>query len=640
MIKLVHGQMYHEDSLRTMLSSAKDDTTRVNILTELSNDYFNNNPDSIFFYGHQGLRLAQSIGYTRGEIECKAILGDYWWSVGDYATAIKLELSIAEYAKLQKDTLRLTKTYAALINSYRDQGDYKEALRYCFLVLPLAQLIQNCFPCGAAHAMTSSVYYELNKIDSAIFYVTKALAYPHVIAYAWILLMNGKVQAKAKNNDTALYYCRQSIAALQSAHNFKDLAGAYISIAQLYDETGHVDSAIDYGRRALTIAQQRKFGKEALQSYLLLSAAYEKLDNKIALDYHKRAMAAKDSLFNQEQQRQILSYKFNQELQQREIKSAEQQIRIKRRIYLLIGVLAGLSFFAAFLIRNNKQKQKINALLQQKNIEIQNTLTELKTTQAQLIQSEKMASLGELTAGIAHEIQNPLNFVNNFSEINTELIEELKSQKSKGKTERDKELEDEILHDIAENEQKINLHGKRADAIVKSMLEHSRASKGVKEPTDIDALADEYLRLSYHGLRAKDKSFNVTIETHFDESIGKIEVVPQDVGRILLNLFNNAFYAVNEKKKQLNGTFEPLVLVTTKRSGEEVQIRVRDNGTGIPQKVVDKIFQPFFTTKPTGQGTGLGLSLSYDIIKALGGELSVQTQEHDFSAFTVSLPIR
>ena len=266
-------------------------------------------------------------------------------------------------------------------------------------------------------------------------------------------------------------------------------------------------------------------------------------------------------------------------------------------------------------------------------------LNELQVTQKQLIQSEKMASLGELTAGIAHEIQNPLNFVNNFSEVSNELIEELRGERSKLKGERNEDMEDDILKDIAANLEKINHHGKRAEAIVKGMLQHSRSSTGKKEPTDINALADEYLKLSYHGLRAKDKSFNADFKTDFDESIDKINIVSQDMGRVLLNFFNNAFYAVNEKKKLADKAYKPLVSVQTKRLNDKVEIKVSDNGNGIPQTVLDKIFQPFFTTKPTGQGTGLGLSLSYDIIKAHGGEIKVESKEGEGSTFTILLPI-
>jgi len=235
--------------------------------------------------------------------------------------------------------------------------------------------------------------------------------------------------------------------------------------------------------------------------------------------------------------------------------------------------------------------------------------------------------------------------VNNFSEVNKELIEELRGERRKAGGERNTAIEEEILNDIEDNEQKILHHGKRADAIVKGMLQHSRASTGKKEPTDINALADEYLRLSYHGMRAKDKNFNAEIKTDFDSSIGKINIVPQDIGRVLLNLFNNAFYAVNEKKKNPEGfrnprnleTYEPIVLVKTKKINDKIEIKISDNGTGIPQKVVDKIFQPFFTTKPTGQGTGLGLSLSYDIVKAHGGEIRVETKEGEGSEFIITL---
>jgi C4-dicarboxylate-specific signal transduction histidine kinase len=267
--------------------------------------------------------------------------------------------------------------------------------------------------------------------------------------------------------------------------------------------------------------------------------------------------------------------------------------------------------------------------------ELELALNELKATQSQLIQSEKMASLGELTAGIAHEIQNPLNFVNNFSEVNNELIEELKTELASGNP----QLAIEIANDIKDNEQKILHHGRRADAIVKGMLQHSRASSGQVEPTDINALADEYLRLAYHGLRAKDKSFNADMKTDFDESIPKINVVPQDMGRVILNLITNAFYAVTEKKKQSGDAYEPTVSVTTRKSGNSVLITVSDNGNGIPKKIVDKIFQPFFTTKPTGEGTGLGLSLSYDIVKAHGGEIKVETKENAGAEFIIQLPI-
>jgi two-component system NtrC family sensor kinase len=283
------------------------------------------------------------------------------------------------------------------------------------------------------------------------------------------------------------------------------------------------------------------------------------------------------------------------------------------------------------------QQQKIlEEEVARQTIELRTSLDNLKSTQAQLIQSEKMASLGELTAGIAHEIQNPLNFVNNFADVNTELIAEMKQEIDKGNIEEVKS----IAKDIEDNEQKIVHHGKRADSIVKGMLQHSRVSTGQKEMTDINALADEYLRLSYHGMRAKDKSFNATLKTNFDTAIGKINVVPQGIGRVLLNLLNNAFYSVMQKKKELNVPFEPTVAVCTKKVDSKIDIHVKDNGVGIPPNVVDKVFQPFFTTKPTGQGTGLGLSLSYDIIKAHGGEIKVETKDGEGAELIIRLPVK
>ncbi|MBT8281996.1 MAG: GHKL domain-containing protein [Muriicola sp.] len=310
-------------------------------------------------------------------------------------------------------------------------------------------------------------------------------------------------------------------------------------------------------------------------------------------------------------------------------------------IYLGILAFIGYRFHLyqkARTLKKAKEEAQEKELEQAK--EIKKAYAELKATQTQLIQSEKMASLGELTAGIAHEIQNPLNFVNNFSEVNRELIEELKEEKAKSKKDRDEKLEEELLADIDLNLEKISHHGKRADSIVKGMLQHSRASSGEKEPTDINVLADEYLRLAYHGLRAKDKSFNATMKTHFDENIGKIAIIPQDMGRVILNLITNAFHAVQERKKQGEEGYEPTVSVTTKNGSNSVEIEVKDNGNGIPKKIRQKIFEPFFTTKPSGRGTGLGLSMSYEIVtKGHKGELNVASKEGEGTTFTVVLPV-
>jgi C4-dicarboxylate-specific signal transduction histidine kinase len=291
-------------------------------------------------------------------------------------------------------------------------------------------------------------------------------------------------------------------------------------------------------------------------------------------------------------------------------------------------------------IQKTKTIQKEQARIKDRELaqarEIEKAYTELKQTQTQLIQSEKMASLGELTAGIAHEIQNPLNFVNNFSEVSGEMIDEVKTELKGG----DLNEAEVLLDDLKGNLTKISHHGNRASSIVKGMLQHSRRSNGEKELTDINKLADEYVRLAYNGLRARDKSFNARVQTEFDKSIGKVNVAPQEIGRVLLNLLTNAFHAVNEKNVKMAEGYEPTVWIQTHKTGKGIEISVRDNGSGIPDAIRGKIFQPFFTTKPTGEGTGLGLSMSYDIVtKGHGGELRVESQEGDGAEFFVTLPV-
>ena len=321
--------------------------------------------------------------------------------------------------------------------------------------------------------------------------------------------------------------------------------------------------------------------------------------------------------------------------------------------YFIFAILGAFAWIFARWISSKKQREEVKIisarnqqldilvaqrtaeLTEQKN-ELQNTVELLKATQDQLIQQEKLASLGELTAGIAHEIQNPLNFVNNFSEVSMELVDEMGEEFIKGDIEEAKA----IANDIKQNLEKIIHHGKRADAIVKNMLQHSRSNSGEKQLTDINALADEYLRLSYHGLRAKDKMFNSNMVAELDPALPKLNVISQDIGRVLLNLFNNAFYAVQQRHNKEGDSYKPEVKVSTALKGKFIEIKVTDNGAGIPDEIKDKIMQPFFTTKPTGEGTGLGLSLSYDIItKGHGGEIDIDSKTNEFTQFKIILPV-
>ncbi|MBS1754478.1 MAG: two-component sensor histidine kinase [Bacteroidetes bacterium] len=413
------------------------------------------------------------------------------------------------------------------------------------------------------------------------------------------------------------------------------LTNSYFFLAKYFLANKKKDSALHYSM--LSLQTIKKLG--VVRWYRVnLGTAYENvyLSYKLAnqpdslLKYQGLALEIKDSLYK-ERIKNLSAFQtvtLNEQLHLQQVEKEKLAFQNKIRIYLLAAGIAVLLLLAVIFYRNNRQKQKANKVLEK-------TLTDLKSTQSQLIYSEKMASLGELTAGIAHEIQNPLNFVNNFSEVSNELLDEMNTELNKGDIEEAKAL----AADVKQNLEKINHHGQRAADIVKGMLQHSRSSTGQKEPTDINALCDEYLRLAYHGLRAKDKSFNAKFETDFDNTLPKINIVPQDIGRVILNLINNAFYAASLNPSNLSAVAEgetlepgvkkdPMIWVRTKREGHKVLISVKDNGPGIPDNIKDKIFQPFFTTKPTGQGTGLGLSLSYDIVKAHGGEIKVNSKEN------------
>jgi len=392
------------------------------------------------------------------------------------------------------------------------------------------------------------------------------------------------------------------------------------------------DSCLYYARMALTDARISSQRFEILEAAnLIVDMLRDKNMPDSVVYYQDIVLVMKDSLFSADKFRQLQVLALRE--QQRKLDIVREQDEFMNRVRLLVlsGILLFVVVVTLIIYRNFRQKHKVN-------LRLENTLNELKSTQSQLIQSEKMASLGELTAGIAHEIQNPLNFVNNFSEVSNELLDEMKEEFKNGALEEGFTIAD----DIKQNLEKITHHGKRADNIVKGMLAHSRTSNGEKVTTDINVLADEYLRLSYHGLRAKDKDFNADYKTDFDPNLPKVNVIPQDIGRVLLNIINNAFQACTERSRSAVGIgktatdetttneqpdYNPMVVVSSKNMGNHIEIRVKDNGNGIPETIKEKIFQPFFTTKPTGQGTGLGLSLSYDIVKAHGGEIKMETKE-------------
>jgi two-component system, NtrC family, sensor kinase len=405
--------------------------------------------------------------------------------------------------------------------------------------------------------------------------------------------------------------------------------------AEYYLEASKMDSAFYYASEVTNYARTASLIKQ-LGALVLMGKYYRALPNTDStLSYLERYYALKDSLYGNKVVEQAQSMAFNDMQRQKELMAEKAAFQNRLIVYFLSAAAIFLTGLAYILWHTKRKEQNAKILVQQQKDKLEQALDKLKSTQSQLIQSEKMASLGELTAGIAHEIQNPLNFVNNFSEVNIDLIRELKDEVIKGNLNEVREIAD----DIESNSEKINNHGKRADAIVKGMLQHSRTSSGQKELVDINALCNEYLRLAYHGLKAKDQSFKASYHLDPDKIMPHANIVPQDIGRVLLNLLNNAFYAVKEKHQTNVAGYEPTVTVTTKKVEDKVEVSVKDNGNGISQKLLDKIFQPFFTTKPTGEGTGLGLSLSYDIVKAHGGELKIETKEGEGTEFIMVLPV-
>jgi len=625
------------DSLRTQLNKAtKEDTNRILALSAMADYYGFIQFDSSLFYATQEAALADKLNFVYGKLLAYKSKFFAFNVTGNYPMALEAALSVDKtFEQLDIEGRRdvgVPHYFVGLLNL--EMGDYPAAIANLQSTItrrkqtnrPLAEIFYS-------YSQLAIIYLKQNNLDSALQYAEEGYrlgkdSKEYKKYYSLGIGALGTVQQALHHYKLAEDLFRYGIAQSAQYNNIYFEAKNYNNLATLFEKENIKDSAIYYSGLSLKLCQEHNFAEFTLNASNLLTQIYrEEGKTDSTLKYMGILLAAKDSVFSQSRSRQFSQLAFNEILSQQKTETDKERYQNKIRLYVLVTVLIIFSLIAFILYRNNRQKQKAN-------IKIERAYSELKSTQAQLVQSEKMASLGELTAGIAHEIQNPLNFVNNFSDVNKELLTELKEEADKGNIEGVKA----IARDVFENSEKINHHGKRADAIVKGMLQHSRTSTGAKELTDINALADEYLRLSYHGLRAKDKAFNATLRTDFGNNVGKINVIPQDIGRVLLNLYNNAFYAVSEKSRLKAQSYHPTINVSTKKTDDKLEIRVADNGNGIPQQIVSKIFQPFFTTKPTGQGTGLGLSLSYDIIKAHGGEIKVDTKEGEGTAFIIRLP--
>jgi len=652
---LSNAQQNLPDSLQKIFLTSTDDSVRYEAAIHLYDYYEELNRDSAFFYGDQSVLISRKNNKKLNEAYSLSRKAYQEVNMGRFAEALHNLLdgfSISENAandkyywavhplsqEIHKRLYALSCTYhifAILMREAKNMEQqiihFREAKRIAVEINSPARIILGSLNLGR-------IYIEIGKLDSALLYENEAEEIARKSGrekyLSGILLFKGTIYMNKGDTTRALSYFYEGIGSGAAQNNLDGLVRGYRDLARYYVMKHNRDSSLYYAMKQLDISKRlggvSAFGYHIGVAYENLYLVYQ-LRNQFDSAYKYLALTQRtnDSI-NQSKITSLAEFQKLTLNEQQRLQNAEKEKVVyqnKIRTWFLLAGIGVLLLLAIVFYRNNRQKHKAK-------IKIEQAYDNLKATQQQLIQSEKMASLGELTAGIAHEIQNPLNFVNNFSDVNRELADELEQEIDKGNYADAKT----IAKDIKENEEKINHHGKRADAIVKGMLQHSRNSSGKKEPTDINALAGEYLRLAYHGLRAKDKSFNADLKTDFDNNIGKINVIPQDIGRIILNLINNAFYVVDEKKKQNGNGYEPTVSVSTKKSGDKVLITVKDNGNGIPQNIVDKIFQPFFTTKPTGQGTGLGLSLSYDIVKAHGGEIKVETKKGEGSEFIIQLP--
>lgn len=680
-----------KDSLETSLISLPGDTNRINTLVVLSNIYTTINPDQAKQYALEGLDLSRKLTYKKGEILSHFSLSFLYNITGEWAKGIDMAFKAMALAQ-GYDPLFELYAFDMLVLGFQKQGDFKKALEWNRRSVEHIRLNSKFLEIEKwpSYHQIGVNFAALGILDSALLFIKKAREIAKESDVVNFLGIStgaiGNTYSKMKNYDSAIVYLQSARNIMRLANNDFGLQEFNRDLAQTYFEKGQPDSAEQYALMAYTDASKINNPLVVRDASFILSSLYEKSDLTKSYSFLKTYLKIKDSLSTLDKAQQVQQAELNEQKKLADLQTAQLKARNQIKQNALLGSLTTLLLIALILWYNNRRTQKTNELLKKQKQEIEEQRDQLKATQEQLVQSEKMASLGELTAGIAHEIQNPLNFVNNFSEVNTELIDEIMeelrmtSDELRITTQLDQLPFDpkafgsivnrlqsdfgtsiiQLLTDIKENEQKINYHGRRADSIVKGMLQHSRKGAGVKEPTDLNVLCDEYLRLAYHGYKAKDKTFNAEFETHFDPNLPKVNVIPQDFGRVILNIINNAFYALssNELKEtsSLTGITEvkpmPKVTVTTKYfnnpggqminsiSGPSVRIAIADNGPGIPRELQDKIFQPFFTTKPTGSGTGLGLSLAYEIVtNGHGGQLLLESEEGKGTTFIIQLPV-
>lgn len=665
---LAQAQKTLPERLKDSLNVARPDSLRYELTSKLAAYYAESSRETCITYIDQDITLAKAAGKT---LDLADDLGKKAYALihlGRFAQAYSVLQEaklIAEDAsnenkfwRFSKNNVTATNRLNTLANIYgylgylmgetgsitQEIAEYRQALKLGEQNKLQDVVIDSKMAMGYA-------YLRQGKLDSSLLLTKEGIkgleqsTLKDTMSTAASLTMIGMIYAKMNQKALALHCFRKAKTAYLSQHISGGLANVYEELSKFYEQEKQADSSLYYAKKLMSVAKLINSGNAMPFAYERMYKSY-KLSHTpdSVIKYMELTLTSRDSSSKTlvKNLADIQQQAFKTQTQLNDFEKQKELNRSRNRAVLLLIAIGVLGMLALIFYRNNRQKLQANLLLMAQKEEIEKQrdasnkiIDQLNTAQTQLIQSEKMASLGELTAGIAHEIQNPLNFVNNFSEVNAELIDEMEQEIKKGDFNQVKAL----AADIKENQLKISTHGKRADFIIKGMLQHSRTGASEKQETNINMLASEFMKLSYHGLRAKDKNFNAEMVTHFDENLPKLNLTQQDIGRVLLNLFNNAFYAVNQKQKTAGLDYKPTVTVSTSIVKNKLVIAVGDNGNGISDSIKDKIMQPFFTTKPAGEGTGLGLSLSYDIIvKGHGGEIAVETKVGDFTTFTISLP--
>jgi two-component system NtrC family sensor kinase len=682
-----------KDSLLLSLKDHKTDSARVLTLIELAKISRDYDPKEVLTFSEQALKISQHSKFKQGEGLSYKWIGFYYYDNAEFLKAQEYWNNSAQAYKEAGDLSGMANMLSNIGAIMFNFGDSKLAKTYYEKSIAISREIKDSLRLQTAISNIALLFSE----DPSKFEQAKSM-YRELIQIAinssdpntttlWYMNL-GELYLRKNLYDSSLSYLALAIKSTKQTDPYNSRPRIYTLIAENKIRQKKYNEALDnfkeaasastrYGNNAILARISFGMGEAKLmlgnlkdatrdfhqvvalsetstdQSYQVkalnaLADTYSKLgNNEKAFLFQKQAFHIADSIATHQSesisafrdarldfQKKADSTIYSKEKEQLSLQMSKIEEQSRFRTLSFLGIISTILIILGFLYYNNRIKQKTNTLLSIQKTELENALSELKSAQSRLILAEKMASLGQLTSGIAHEIQNPLNFVNNFSELNTEMLDELKSEIIQNNSTNALAIVDDIRH----NSEKLTYHGKRADSIVKSMLQHSRAGTSVQENTDINKLADDCLRVSYQGLRSKNNSFHADIQTEYDTQIGDLPIVPQEMSRVMLNVYNNAFYAMEQKVKLIDKGYVPTIHVKTQRANNKVLITVKDNGIGISENLTGKIFQPFFTTKPTGDGTGLGLSISYDIIKGHGGEIDLKTEEGKFTEFIITLP--